>query len=232
MNAMPTENDTSSPFWPSFVRAAPLDARRLANDIIAAETADDAEAYHSDLSPFHLVLRAPAATCERVAGKIASQLDSLRTFEVSGRVASGERELARFRVPVVAGRFTTIWSGLAGSFLFDWNVDVANNAAVANPQIGWLLDGLALQLMVRPLAGQRLQLCVNGKLHYLTGPPVLTSLESPFSPACEKIKTQALLLDETMLMNTTDASRTVRFGDTHLALEISVTEHTSSTGAR
>lgn len=231
VNGPRTERDAGD-FWPSRVHAAPLATTHGALAIAKPDIEDEAAIYQHDLTPFQFVLQAPAETCARVSARVAARLEGVPEFEVSGRVVSGERELAQFCVPALSGTLATLWSGLSGSFLLDWDVDVANEAAIANPRIGWLLDGVALQFVVRPLSARRLQLSVNGKLHFLAEPPALKQLTNPFVPAYEKVKARSLWLDETVHLDNDGAKRTARFGDASLSLEISVVQRSPAQGGK
>ncbi|MEW6743126.1 MAG: hypothetical protein AB1486_10235 [Planctomycetota bacterium] len=65
---------------------------------------------------------------------------SLRSREATAPTAPGS-EVARFTIPMVPGFEAAAFFGVQKACVQDWDVDVANNAAVANPMIGNLLQG-------------------------------------------------------------------------------------------
>ncbi len=211
--------------WPSVIKDR--DDRDSAEDLLevlkeALPEMKSAESILADvLSPSHLFLEAPAALRKLVDDGLNTFYTPGRPFEIKGRVLGEGELLAEFTIPALTGKLSTIWSGLKGNYLFDWDVDVAGEALIANPEIDSFLDGFALKFVVRTLPSRRIQLSVNGKLHFLDGPPELKDLKYPYTPAVERIEARSLLLDETR--NFDPSTPTLHFGDDHLALEITLT---------
>ncbi len=210
--------------WPSRIQFLHNEAQEVLAVVKDAlpEMETDESIGASLLSEGHLLLEAPGSMRERVTERLSTFFKPGRPFEIEGKVKSGEERLAEFRIPALTGKLSTIWSGLQGSYLADWDVDVANEAAVANPEIDSFLDGFALRFLVRTLSNGRIQVTVNGKLSFLEGPPALTDLKNPYTPSVDKIKARTLFLDESRYLQDQKDIPVLRFGDERLALEISL----------
>jgi hypothetical protein len=207
---------------PSRLEARPL-APKLgeALRIVLPDAETDSSMGVDFLSPRHLVLQTPDDVAQRIETFLAEREGPGAAFEISGRALANGVLLSEFRLPALAGKLTTLWSGLAGAFLADWDVDVACGCCIAKPQIGWALDGLALQFVVRPAGSDRLQLVARGKVLVLLDPPTVEELGNPYAPVYERLKSRALNLDETVLVSRSDPP-TLHFGDDQLAIELTV----------
>ncbi len=224
--ASPRSDDT---WWPSSVMNERLPDQ--GNDVddplgIAGlglpELETDASVIVATLSRDHLFVQAPAPIRRKIEQRLATVAPTGRPIELRGRITRGAETIGEFRIPALTGKLATIWSGLDGSFLADWDVDVAGESMVGNPEIGAFLDGFALRFVVRSASDADLQLETHGVLDFLDGPPAVQEIANPYTPYYEKVKAHRLFVDETRNLTCTDRKAKVRFGDDSLALEVTV----------
>jgi len=214
----------NDPWWPSLaVAEEPGEDPFGAVAELRARFTDRADCVVRMLSRRDLLIIAPAASGDEVAQIVREQVVALSTFELNGRIIRGDATVAEFLIPAVAAKPVTLWSGVASSHLAGWGVDVANESVVGNPEMRPFLDGFGLTFIVRPGAGGKTRIAVNGALCFLDAPPMRTSLGSAYTPCYEKLRARRLLLDETRAVDAGGAPAPLRFGGSSLALELTVT---------
>ncbi|MFO0985186.1 MAG: hypothetical protein U1E76_26235 [Planctomycetota bacterium] len=221
-NLLASHEREDEPAWPSGVESRAAHETDVTEilPLLRPDAQSEPATALEFLSPSHLVVQGPDEVGREIAAQLGTALGPGKSYEISGRILAGQRELAQFRVPAIAGRLTTLWSGFAGAFLADWDVDVADIAAIGNPQVDWLLDGFALRLRVQATAPGHAQLILRGKLHFLEARPAIASLANPYTPEVECVRAQSLYVDEVWSLG--EGSGTIRCGDEHLAIEVTV----------
>lgn len=160
----------------------------------------------------------PGELIDDVGNAIAA-LDQRVCGELDGRVLAGEEVLATFRVPYVDGRPLALWSGAQGARVADWDVDVANDAQIPNPEVESWVDGFALELRVTRDARGRPLLHANGVLNFLEGEPQKVDLRDQSRLAIEQIRARRATFDELRVLP--EKGSRLRFGG-DLGVEIEV----------
>jgi hypothetical protein len=166
-----------------------------------------------------LRLSLPPSFSERALAAIAAAQPADASVLLRGRLLAGEKEYGSFRLPVLLGRPLALWSGVQGTQVIDWDVDVANEAQICNPTVEAWVDGFALRLEASRAAGGDLALEANGKLCRLRGPPRVVELEDDARLAVDEIEASTLFLDELRILPARGGR--VRLGG-NLALELEV----------
>jgi hypothetical protein len=153
-------------------------------------------------------------------GNAIAILDQRVSGELDGRVVAGDEVLATFRVPYVDGRPLALWSGAQGARVADWEVDVANEAQIPNPDVESWVDGFALRLKVTRDARGRPLVHANGALNFLEGEPQKVDLRDQSRLAIETIRARRATFDE--LRALPEKGSKARFGGGDLGIEIEV----------
>ncbi len=128
--------------------------------------------------------------------------DALATFdrrgggEIAGRIVAGTTEVGRFRVPYVEDHPLEVWSGVQGTRVAGWDVEVATEALVPNPQMEAWVDGFALRLSVARDARGRAVLHANGVVNLLDGPPQKTELNDANHLSIETVRALRCAFDD------------------------------------
>jgi hypothetical protein len=153
-------------------------------------------------------------------GAALATLDQHVSGELDGRIVQGDAVLATFRLPYVDGRPLALWSGAQGARVSDWDVDVANEAQIPNPEVESWVDGFALELKVTRDARGRPLVHANGVLNFLEGEPQKVELRDQSRLAIEQIRARRATFDE--LRALPEKGGKARFGGADLGLEIEV----------
>src|SRR5262249_12811963 len=136
-----------------------------------AKTANSDDVVVRRVSGCHLLVESRRGEGARVAETLTSLLDPGPSLEIRGRIVNGATTVAEFRLPTLAGRVATIWSGVEGACIGDWDVDVADQALCGNPDIIWFLDGFALEIVAFPMRSDGMELQTSGVINLLERPP-------------------------------------------------------------
>jgi len=167
------------------------------------------------------------AVADESRGSLATlaqrHVEQERSVELRGRLRAGDAVVGEFRVPATAGRRATLWSGIAGSRVADWEVAVADFAAAAAPRMEPWLDGVLLDFVVVPLAPDRCELAIDGVLQRLDHPPAVVATGSPYAPEIDSLDARRVALHERAVVALERGRGVVRFGDGALSLEVEVT---------
>ncbi len=159
------------------------------------------------------------------AERVGAALQPLQRVDagafVRGRLLADGEERATFRVPAVLGRPLALWSGIQGTRIFDWDVDVANEAQACNPEPEAWLDGFALQLELSRNAAGGLVLRANGKVCLLEGPPQPLDTLDDAQMTIDQIHARTLFVDELRSLPAA-GGKTIFGGDLSLELEVAV----------
>jgi len=166
----------------------------------------------------YLLTMLPADATGDVADAIAA-FERRGGGEISGRIVSGATEIGRFRVPYFDDHPLELWSGVQGTRVADWDVDVANEAFIPNPQMETWVDGFALVLRVARDARGRAVVHANGVLNFLDGAPQKTELGDANHLAIETIRARRCSFDEVRALPEGKTPRAA-FGSSDLALEL------------
>ena len=118
-----------------------------------------------------------------------------RTLTVT--VRSRDEPLGRFSSPILPGRPVTLWSGLQGTQIVDWEVDVANNARSASPEVQAWVDGMALRVRQDPAPDGSLRVEIQGMVHLLDELPRPLELGVPLTPELDQCRVRVLHVNET-----------------------------------
>ena len=161
----------------------------------------------------------PVADAERVASLLAQNTRFESALTVRGRFLRGEETIAAFRVPVVAGRPLSLWSGVEGTAIRRWDVDVANEAMAVSPAPEAWVDGFALGLTVSRNARAEFVVAARAKAAFLAGPPRPRELNDEARLVIDETSSSDLFVDEARTIPALGGR--VRFGG-DLALEITV----------
>jgi hypothetical protein len=175
------------------------------------------------LTDHHLAVVAPADQRSEVVRLANEALAVPPSFGFHVRIVRGDAAIAEFELPAVARRRVTIWSGVVTTHLRGWDVDVADQSVIGNPDMSSLVDGFALTFAVRPESQRRGLVTVNGAICLLEEPPTRTELGSGFTPVCEKKRQRRLVLDDAQPFDVDGPAATLRFGGSGLAVEVTVT---------
>ena len=180
------------------------------------------EAGNCSLTPWgnHLVTVLPAESFGAVADAVAA-LERRSGGELVGRIVTAAGEIGRFRVPYVEDRPLTLWSGVQGTRIADWDVDVANEAFIPNPRMEAWVDGFALRLRIGRDARGRAVVHANGVLNFLDGPPQKIDLGDVNHLAIETVRARRCAFDD---VRTLPEGKTQRafFGSSELTLDLEV----------
>ena len=212
------------PWWPSIVSAQSVgvDLPDLAERTLAELGDGGGETFVVPLSDHDLYVQAPAAMRAEIVRRFERASPAGRPLELHGRVTRGAATIGEFRLPATTGKLATIWSGLDGCFLADWDVDVAGESMAGNPEVGLFLDGFALRFNARTSGDQQVQLAVSGVVNHLEGAPEIEEIRNPYTPFHEQLKSRRLFIDETRNLPCADGIAVARFGGDALALEVTV----------
>src|SRR6185295_12407284 len=140
-------------------------------------------------------------------------------FEIEGRIVSGTSTFARFRIPAIAGRRATIWSGIESAYLHTWAVDVANLTQFGVPIVAWCLDGFALEFLVEPETLDVQRVALHGVVRMNEGAFTVLPTGNPDTPTIERVKSRSLFLDTTIRTSAGETAPSIAIGGTSLALE-------------
>jgi hypothetical protein len=156
--------------------------------------------------------------------------DAVSTFqrrgggEIAGRVVSGTAELGHFRVPYVEGEPLALWSGVQGVRVSGWDIEVATEAFIPNPQMEAWVDGFALKMRVARDARGRVVVHANGVLNFLDGPPQKTELGDANHLAIETARARRCSFDDVRTLPEGKPQRAF-FGASDLTLDLEVKPH-------
>jgi hypothetical protein len=183
------------------------------------------EAGNASLTPWgnYLVTVLPAESFGDVADAVAA-LERRAGGELVGRIVAGSGEIGRFRVPYVEDRPLALWSGVQGTRIADWEVDVANESFIPNPQMEAWVDGVALRLRVGRDARGRAVVHANGVLNFLDGPPQKVDLGDVNHLAIETVRARRCAFDDVRTLPEGKAQRAF-FGSADLTLDLEVKPH-------
>jgi len=147
--------------------------------------------------PWLLIVTDPA--WDREAGTelerlVQSRRSSTRLVQLSVDLRAGGRETpfpVRARLPVVAGTSVGLVLGRGFTFVSDYDVEVAQGAAVPDPWVDCLFEGLAMALVVDPT------LCeASGIAQVLDGPPALFDPDYELMGPLDRPEPRLLRFDE------------------------------------
>jgi hypothetical protein len=216
--------------WPSRVELG------LGNDnpaeAILRRALDPSELEHADFSqptPDLLLLQTPEPLPDATLAKIEKAVDEASAalasplFDLDGTILDGDATVAHFRLPVIGGRVASLWSGVRGTYLAGWGVDVAGEASLGNPNVACWLDGFAFRFEVEPRRHGPVQVAVNGALHLLDSLPVERSMGNPTTPTYEDLPARRVVIRETRMVDPDGQDPVVRFGGSPLSLALRVT---------
>jgi hypothetical protein len=183
------------------------------------------EAGTASLTPWgnYLVTVLPAESFGAVADAMAA-LERRTGGELVGRIVGAGGELSRFRVPYVEDRPLALWSGVQGTRIADWDVDVANESFIPNPAMEAWVDGFALRLRVGRDARGRAVVHANGVLNFLDGPPQKVDLGDANHLAIETVRARRCAFDDVRTLPEGKAQRAF-FGSSELTLDLEVKPH-------
>jgi hypothetical protein len=211
-----------SPVWnATFTGVSPERACNLANDVAAPLL----EAGTATLTPWgnYLFTLLPANAFGDVADAVAT-FQRRGGGEIAGRIVSGAGELGRFRVPYVEGETLALWSGVQGVRVAGWDVEVATEAMIPNPQMEAWVDGFALKLRVARDARGRTVVHANGVLNFLDGPPQKTELGDANHLSIETARARRCSFEDARSVPEGKVLRAT-FGSSDLTLELDVKPH-------
>ena len=184
-----------------------------------------------DEDPSCMVLGLPTATIlsvlpPEVDARARRTSEMLRApgpvFQLNASIrGQGEAELGWFRCPLSLGRRSSLWAGVQSTGVYDWDVDVANESACANPEMLAVVDGLAMVAKLDSVPRGELSLELSGKVHLLTGAAEDLDLRNQSEFSVTKAPARALAIDDRIPWK--PGSMPVRIGDRHLAVDVELT---------
>jgi len=157
---------------------------------------------------------------DRILRMCNSVAPPLTTFEVSGRIRVGDREVGRFQLPLLSRRPAALWSGVQSMALDSWSIEVAQDASTAYPSFRALLDGFALSLEPAPAPDGSAWLRVKAKLNFLREPPRMLDLETDDNRRITKSRTRSVFVEDSVQTDPEGSSRFVFGSDPSLELEV------------
>jgi len=185
---------------------------------VAAEPLDGGHGWTGDAGGAVRTLLPPEFS-ERVAAALAPLQRIDAGFLVRGRLLVDGRSRASFRLPVAPRRPAALWSGVQGTRIADWEVDVANESQCCNPEPQAWIDGLALRLELSRNARGEIVLDVSGSAAVLDGPPRPVELQDDSRLTIDELRARTLRLEELRTLPAQGGKAT--FGG-NVALELEV----------
>ncbi len=169
------------------------------------------------VGPWVLVLTDPswdgpaAAELERLAGAIRPVTDLVElAVELQSPTGSS---LARWRLPTLSGRSVGAVVGVTGLAVQDYDVEVAQYSAVADPKIRPTFQGLCLGAEVARSPGNSgWVLRAQGVASFLAGTVPTIGPQGPFIGALELPRVERLSIDEHAIVPAASPESVVRIG--------------------
>jgi hypothetical protein len=97
---------------------------------------------------------------------------------------------------MLLGRPLALWSGVQGTRIVGWDVEVANEAQCVKPLPEAWVDGFALRLEVARNARGDFVLDANGKVSLLDGAPTPVDLQDDSRLTIDRVAAKTLFVDE------------------------------------
>ncbi|MBI4878890.1 MAG: hypothetical protein HY812_04410 [Planctomycetes bacterium] len=168
-----------------------------------------------------LALIAPRETAARAAEVAAALGRPPQAVLVHARVLRGEDEVvAEARAPAVLGRRLSLWSGTQVNLLRDWDVDVANDASIPNPNFSASIDGYGMELLIDRQGDGAYSLRLLARVNLHSGDLVVDECGGNHSPTIEKYRTESLLIDDTRVVPAGGQPAVQRWGGRELRVEV------------
>ena len=214
------------PFHPYFAREFRTeyssDSVEFFEELLEEHTKEDTYAVDS-LGNDTLVLEAPLAKeGERLVDLVRRVLPAQRTAAIRAIVRDQDRVVADTELPMIVGLPATLRAGIEGRRLVDWDVDVANDAACANPDVYLYLDGTALELRITSVSEDRCEVEVFGLVRSLMAPPEPVALGSPYSPHFDGLVSHRKEIGDVLVVPLEAGVGTATVGGWPISLEITV----------
>ncbi len=210
--AIPAEeitNDTASFFLEEMTWAFPSFNSSPWNADVIHEQLDSALAPHQEqdsrlllnalTTPFWALTSEPAA--EFLSSLAEAMADLGPRYEIAGAIHSDSgRELGRFRLPALLDRPVMVWGGDEQHVVADWDVDVANGASIANPEMAMVLDGFGVNMELVPTAEGGLSVRMFAHIHALDAPPQLVSYGTSMNLKIDRTTGHLLRIDDSRVL--------------------------------
>ncbi len=170
-----------------------------------------------------LALIAPREVAARAAEVAAALGRPPQAVLVHARVLRGEDEVVvEARAPAVLGRRLSLWSGTQVNLLRDWDVDVANDASISNPNFSASVDGCGMELLVDRLDDGAYSLRLLGKVNLHRGELMTEQGGGNHSPTYEKYRVESLFVDDARVVPAGTEPAVQRWGGDDLRVEVEI----------
>ena len=169
-----------------------------------------------------VILIVPPEISDRVEPFVQSLVQPGTSYLIEGRIRNADGvAIGSFQVPALLGRAVGVWCGHQTSRVSDWDVDVANECAIANPEIRAVIDGYGMRLELNQSPQGTLQLDVSAKLQFLSAQPHSQDLGTADRRSWDPVKCRTRSIEDLRYLPARGGE--VQFEDSRLTLTLKVT---------